>query len=155
MTSDHRHAAIRANQNRKNQKWEQTDFHMLYNIYTLLQLSIAVHPVQSREVARRVRLGLSVADPFGCRCISIPTILRFHLPLVKPDVRISRIRLSQETFTNRQPTGFGESEPGDEPGPTHHVSACGRQGRPDAATSLMLLPIPDPFALKWSTRCSF
>lgn len=37
--------------------------------------------------------GLSVSDSFGCRCLTSPTMLRFHIPLFKPDVRFSRIRL--------------------------------------------------------------
>ena len=31
-------------------------------------------------MARWFRWSLSVADPFGCRCLSISTILRFHSP---------------------------------------------------------------------------
>jgi len=34
-----------------------------------------------------------LADPFGCRCLISQTVFRFHIPLFKPDVRISRIRL--------------------------------------------------------------
>ena len=37
---------------------------------------------------------LSVSRPFVCGCLTSVTVPRFHLPLVKPDVRISRIRLS-------------------------------------------------------------
>src|SRR5205085_4468686 len=35
-------------------------------------------------------------DPFGCRCLTITTLLRFHFPLIEPDVRICRIRLSDQ-----------------------------------------------------------
>jgi hypothetical protein len=35
-----------------------------------------------------------VTGPFGCRCLTRRTMLRFHSPLVEPDVRISRIPLS-------------------------------------------------------------
>ena len=45
-------------------------------------------------MARWFRLGLSVAGAFGCRCLTSSTMLRFHFPLIEPDVRISRIRLS-------------------------------------------------------------
>ena len=38
----------------------------------------------------------SVAGPFGCRCLTRPPRLRFHTPLIKPDRRVSRIRLSDE-----------------------------------------------------------
>ena len=44
-------------------------------------------------MARWFRFGLSVAGPFVCRCLNIRPMLRFHLPLIKPDVRFSRIRL--------------------------------------------------------------
>jgi hypothetical protein len=48
-------------------------------------------------VARWLRWDLSVADPFGCRCLTIPFMVRFHTPLIEPDVRICRIRLSEKT----------------------------------------------------------
>jgi hypothetical protein len=47
-------------------------------------------------VARWFRLGLSVSGPFGCRCLICVTLLRFHTPLIEPDGRISRIRLSDK-----------------------------------------------------------
>ena len=34
-----------------------------------------------------------LTGPFVCRCLNSRTMLRFHTPLIKPDVRISRIRL--------------------------------------------------------------
>ena len=33
------------------------------------------------------RCGLSVAGPFVCRCLTSRTLLRFHIPLIEPDVR--------------------------------------------------------------------
>jgi hypothetical protein len=51
-----------------------------------------------------VRCGLSVASPFVCRCLNSLTMLRFHIPLVEPDVRISRSRLSEKRVT-MSPTG--------------------------------------------------
>jgi hypothetical protein len=36
----------------------------------------------SRDVARWVRFGLSVTGPFVCRCLTIQTMLRFHIPLI-------------------------------------------------------------------------
>ena len=45
-------------------------------------------------MARWFRWGLSVAGPFGCRCLTSLTMLRFHFPLIEPCVRISRTRLS-------------------------------------------------------------
>ena len=47
-------------------------------------------------MARWFRRGLSVAGPFVCRCLTSPALLRFHLPLIEPDVQISRIRLSDQ-----------------------------------------------------------
>ena len=47
-------------------------------------------------MARLVRQSLSVADPFGCGCLTSYALLRFHFPLIEPDVRISRIRLSDQ-----------------------------------------------------------
>ena len=37
-----------------------------------------------------------LARPFVCECHKISTMLRFHIPLIEPDVRISRIRLSDK-----------------------------------------------------------
>ena len=45
-------------------------------------------------MARLFRSGLAVSVPFGCRCLSILTMPRFHIPLIKPDMQISRIRLT-------------------------------------------------------------
>ena len=47
-------------------------------------------------MARWVRFGLSVAGPFVCRCLTILTMLRFHIPLIEPDVPVSGIRLSEK-----------------------------------------------------------
>jgi len=44
----------------------------------------------------RLRFGFPVARSFVCECPSIPAMLRFHISLIKPDVRFSRIRLSDE-----------------------------------------------------------
>jgi hypothetical protein len=37
-----------------------------------------------------------VADPLVCRCLTPPCVC-FHTPLIEPDVRICRIRLSEKT----------------------------------------------------------
>ena len=50
-------------------------------------------------MARWVRAGLSVAGSFVCRCLTSPSVLRFHFPLVEPDRRFSRIRLSDKDST--------------------------------------------------------
>jgi hypothetical protein len=49
-------------------------------------------------VARWFRFGLSVAGPFVCRCLTSLAMLRFHIPLIELDVRISRIQLSDRTL---------------------------------------------------------
>jgi len=41
----------------------------------------------SRDVARLFRSGLSVSGPFVCRCLISRSVLRFHIPLIEPDVR--------------------------------------------------------------------
>ena len=35
-----------------------------------------------------------LARPFVCECHNISAMLRFHIPLIEPDVRFSRIGLS-------------------------------------------------------------
>ncbi len=47
-------------------------------------------------MARWFRQSLSVPGPFVCRCLNSSAMLRFHTPLIEPDVRISRIRLSDK-----------------------------------------------------------
>ncbi len=37
-----------------------------------------------------------LSGPFVCRCLTSHAMLRFHIPLIEPDVRISRIRLTEE-----------------------------------------------------------
>jgi hypothetical protein len=37
-----------------------------------------------------------LSGPFVCRCLTSGTLPRFHLPLIEPDKRISRIRLSEK-----------------------------------------------------------
>jgi hypothetical protein len=52
-------------------------------------------------VARLFRCGLSITDPFVCRCLTSPIMLRFHTPLIEPDRRVSRIRLSEKGSRGR------------------------------------------------------
>jgi len=47
-------------------------------------------------VARWGRMGISVSGTFVRRCLNTLSVLRFHIPLVEPDVRFSRIRLSDK-----------------------------------------------------------
>ena len=44
------------------------------------------------------RFGISVTGPFVCRCLTSFTMLRFHIPLIKPGVRFSRTRLSDKAL---------------------------------------------------------
>ena len=59
--------------------------------------------VNARSTTRKVqgvttpKSGLSVSGPFVCRCLIIRTVLRFHIPLIEPDMRCSRIRLLDRT----------------------------------------------------------
>ena len=54
--------------------------------------------------------------PFVCGCLTSCTMLRFHIPLIKPDVRVSRIRLSDKVSRVRtrdvtpRPTKSDETE---------------------------------------------
>ena len=41
----------------------------------------------SRGVTRWFRWSLSDADPFVCRCLTNSILLRFHNPLIEPDMR--------------------------------------------------------------------
>ena len=54
----------------------------------------------SRVEMWRGGLGRSLyslfARPFVCECHKISSMLRFHIPLIEPDVRFSRIRLSDK-----------------------------------------------------------
>ena len=47
-------------------------------------------------MARWFREAMRVSGPFGLPVPEYPPLLRFHLPLIEPDVRISRIRLSDQ-----------------------------------------------------------
>ena len=53
--------------------------------------------VWSRGVVRWFRWSLSVADPSSVGASLAPPCFRFHTPLIEPDVRICRIRLSEKT----------------------------------------------------------
>ena len=54
--------------------------------------------VKSRVERWRGGLGNAylLTGPFVCRCLTSAAIPRFHLPLIEPDVQISRIRLSDK-----------------------------------------------------------
>jgi len=63
----------------------------------------------------RGRLGAAYpfADPFVCRCLISLTVPRFHTPLIEPDVRNDRIRLSEKVSRcrPRKTAGpFGETD---------------------------------------------
>ena len=54
---------------------------------------LPVLTVNARSTTRKVqgvttpKSGLSVSGPFVCRCLIIRTVLRFHIPLIEPDMR--------------------------------------------------------------------
>jgi Putative transposase len=58
--------------------------------------------VKSRCGAVPVILGIAVAAPFGCGDLRARPWLRSHIPLIEPDMQISRIRLSDKTSRRRQ-----------------------------------------------------
>ena len=62
-------------------------------------------------MARWFRKAVAVCRLFRLSVPEYPSMLRFHVPLIEPDVRISRIRLSdKDAFTNahgRQPFALG------------------------------------------------
>jgi hypothetical protein len=59
-------------------------------------------------VARWFRLSLTVSRPFVCGCLTSPAMLRFHIPLIKPDRRSYRIRLSDKVSRFRPREGAGQ-----------------------------------------------
>jgi len=63
-----------------------------------LTVALSVTSAGGRVEMWRGGLGCGLfsllARPFVCECHNIATMLRFHIPLIEPDVRISRIRLS-------------------------------------------------------------
>jgi len=88
------------------------EFHLLKtNTFT------QVHGARRVEMWRGgFRFGLSVSGPFVCRCLTSLTMLRFHIPLIKPGVRFSRTGLSDKAtlilcFT-RSPTNSCRYVPG-------------------------------------------
>ena len=48
-----------------------------------------------------------LARPFVCECYHISTMLRFHIPLIKPNVRFSRIRISDKELTLSPTESYG------------------------------------------------
>jgi hypothetical protein len=63
--------------------------------------------VESRSGAAEVGSALTVSDPFGCRCLNICPCLRFQIPLIKLEVRISRVQLSDK---GRSALAHGETQ---------------------------------------------
>ena len=74
-----------------------------------------------------------MADPFVGRCLTSPSLLRFHTPLIEPDVRISRIRLSDKGV---------------------HAVAHGRAGHRPALPSLRRAVPPAALEPSWAGRLS-
>jgi len=81
-----------------------------------------------------------LADPFGCRCLTSQTILRFHIPLFKPDVRFSRIRLPDKDSRLRPRQAARQHREFHQP--QRLVEVCVRPARP--ARTIYLVPTTQP-----------
>ena len=55
-----------------------------------------------------------LAGAFVCRCLTSRTIFRFHIPLIEPDVRNSRIRLSDKASRFRPREAAGQQRQPDQ-----------------------------------------
>ena len=66
-------------------------------------------------MTRLFRSGLSVSGPFVCRCLIIQTVPRLHIPLIEPDMRNWRIRLSDRTSCFRPRKVLRKHRQTDEP----------------------------------------
>ena len=86
-------------------------------------------------------MGHACCRPFRLPVPDYPTLLRFYLPLIEPDGRISRIRLSDKVF---------------KPSPTREF-ACAAQALPNARPGtgicrrIVLSPDPVPCASHTTT----
>ena len=95
----------------------------------------------------RVGRAYPLAAPFGRRCLTGPALLRFQTPLIEPDVRISRIRLSEKASRSR-PREVGR--PSGQADQAQHVVQVPVRPRPRARTPHLVLdaqpltqPLPD------------
>ena len=100
----------------------------------------------SRDVARWVRCGLSVAGPFVCRCLNSLTMLRCHIPLIELDGPVSGIQLSEKGSRCR-PREIA-SPPGKAEKAQHAVQGCLRKplGPRPPLFVLGTQPLTQPFA---------
>ena len=91
-------------------------------------------------MARWFRLAYPLADPFGCRCLTSPTMLRFHIPLFKPDVRLARMGLADKDSGFRpRPAVFQQRQLYQS---QRLVEVCVRVARPTRTIYLMLATQP-------------
>ena len=126
-------------------------------------------------MARWFRLAYLLVDPFGCRCLNDLTLLRFHIPLFKPDVRFSRIRLSDKDSRFRPRQAVPQQRQMHQT--QRLVEVCVRVARPTRTVCLVLTAQPpakplthmridghrqfaqlspgDTFALAPNAACSF
>ena len=86
------------------------------------------------------RLGISVSVPFVWRCLTSSTLAPFHIPLIEPDMRISRIRLSDKT-SRRRPRRAAPT-PGQTYEPEVPVEVRERISPASASPDLMFGPQP-------------
>jgi hypothetical protein len=68
---------------------------------------------------------MTVAGPFVCRCPTVLTVPRFHLPLIEPGVRICRTRLSDKDARLR--TREAERSPPEPEQAQHRVQVVVRE----------------------------
>ena len=114
---------------------------------------------------------MTVAGPFVCRCPTVLTMPRFHLPLIEPDVQIPRIRLSDKESRFRPREGRRSSLKPNQPevaqvrfrvtgprGPLHLALPPQPLTEPKAGVGIrgfgsFVSSTTAPIATGWSDRC--
>jgi hypothetical protein len=78
------------------------------DVLAVNDLNLSIPPGEIFGLIGRVEMwrgGLGgayrLSGPFVCRCLTSSTLLRFHIPLIEPDRRVSRIRLSDQASWGR------------------------------------------------------
>jgi hypothetical protein len=68
---------------------------------------------RANDVIAGIRAGwLKLTGPFGCRCLSNRPCFRFQIPLVKPNVQLSRIRFRRRWLMRSPTQGIRRARPG-------------------------------------------
>ena len=92
-------------------------------------------------MARWCSLAYPLADPFGCRCLNNHTMLRFHIPLFKPDVRLARMGLADKDSRFRPRPAARQQRQMHQPQRLVKV-VCVRLAQPSRTIYLMLTTQP-------------